>query len=167
MKNIRNHHRLLVLGTVGLLGVGAVACNDKTLENLTHIYDTTVHYVDIEARVCTAPARPVQHKLKYLFILDHSASNKPGYNTNPLDVLSTDPSGGRRYGPLVQFVQQPPVDPNNLPAFSLIDFSDTAYPPGFQGVLVGGAPAKANPFTTDANAFLTNDIIQEIGRAHV
>ena len=94
-------------------------------------YFANLGYVNVDAHFCTSPPDAAVQKVKYLFILDHSQSNQPGF-PNPLtpgDVTNTDPQGDRRYGPLVQFVQSLAPDPSNLPYFDLIDFNDTAYQP--------------------------------------
>ncbi len=90
-----------------------------------------VNYARVEAHFCTNAPSPAKQKLKYLFILDHSESNKPGIPDplNPNDIMNTDASGTRRYGPLVNFVSNLQPDPNNITSFAMINFDDTASQP--------------------------------------
>jgi hypothetical protein len=135
----------------------AAGC-DTPLVPLSPASFADLGYVTVDARFCTTPPAPARQKVKYLFILDHSASNQPGF-PNPLtpnDVTSTDPLGNRRYGPLVEFVQSIVPDPNTLTAFSLIDFNDTAY-----------APAGISGFEADAATFLSDVRVDWIGTGTV
>lgn len=108
-----------------------VACTPSSLVPLDKNAPVSLQYIDIDANFCTLPRAVAKQKVKYLFILDHSESNKPGFPDplNPTDVTNTDSTGARRYGPLINFVRNLVPDPNNLTYFSLIDFDDKAYQP--------------------------------------
>ena len=130
---------LLMVVTFGM------GCHDD-LVPLKPAYFADLNYVTVDAHFCTSAPNPATQKIKYLFILDHSQSNQPGF-PNPLtpqDVSSTDPQGVRRYGPLVSFITSLTADPNNLTSWGLIDFNDTAYQ------LAAGAG-----FNTNASSFVT------------
>lgn len=112
-----------------------VGCNQENLVPLEKAMTGVYSYGKVDAHFCTSAPSPAQQKLKYLFIVDHSASNKPGVNSDdPTDVSNTDASGGRRYGPMIQFVSTLIPDPNTLTSFGLIDFDDSAaQPTGLNG----------------------------------
>jgi hypothetical protein len=133
------------------------ACNDNSLTPLVPNEVLDAHYVTVDAQFCTSEPAAAKQKIKYLFILDHSGSNKAGFTSplDPNDVQNTDPDGSRRYGPLVQFVTNMVPDPNNLTSFALIDFNDDAYAPGFAGAYSGGGNPPVQTFDTDPNHFLT------------
>jgi hypothetical protein len=105
-----------------------VACSQDKLQPLNQAEDIVVGYAAVEAHICTQPPSPALQNLKYVFILDHSASNQPGFPSplTPGDVSATDPAGARRYGPLVNFLNTLVSDPNTVTSFALIDFNDTA-----------------------------------------
>ena len=130
-----------------------IGCQDD-LEPLQPTSFADLNYVTVDASFCTTPPDPSQQNIKYLFILDHSQSNQPGF-PNPLtpnDVTGTDPNGDRRYGPLVQFVSTLLPDPNNLTSFSMIDFNDTAY-----------QPTGITTFNSDSATFLQSVTTDWIG----
>ncbi|OFZ13412.1 MAG: hypothetical protein A2Z20_08400 [Bdellovibrionales bacterium RBG_16_40_8] len=117
-----------ILKTASLLAmVVLLAACDKSepLQNLGLLSSPT-GYAKLEANFCTNPPDPAQQKLKYLFILDHSSSNKPGFPIAPTDATNTDSDGSRRYGPMADFVRNLVPDPNNITSFALIDFNDDA-----------------------------------------
>ena len=96
-----------------------------------------LHYVDVDAHFCVPQPVQVRQKIKYVFILDRSSSNQPGFPSTFVtdngftitDESNTDSVGGRRFGPLAQFIKSLQPDPNNLTSFNLINFSDSAcYP---------------------------------------
>lgn len=103
-------------------------CGKEPLAPLDTALDQMMGYGSVDAHFCTSAPSPAKQYLKYLFILDHSASNKPGFPSplTPNDVSNTDPNGDRRYGPMVNFIQNLTPDPNNVTYFSLIDFNDQA-----------------------------------------
>lgn len=108
------------------------ACGKEKLTPLNTALDQVMGYGNVDAHFCTSPPSPAKQYLKYLFIVDHSQSNQPGF-PNPLtpnDISNTDPNGARRYGPMVNFVQNLNPDPNNITSFGLIDFADQATQPG-------------------------------------
>jgi hypothetical protein len=138
------------LGWVAIM-IALVGCTAQELVPLGRNTFTQLEYINIDAQFCTSPREVGKQKVKYVFILDHSQSNQPGF-PNPLtpdDVSSTDPTGSRRYGPLVQFVSNLIPDPNNLTSFALIDFDDTAYQPqsmsGFDSSAVDFVTTYATP----------------------
>ncbi|MBC7397395.1 MAG: hypothetical protein H7333_08125 [Bdellovibrionales bacterium] len=139
-----------------LLSILLFSCNEPTLVPLDRSSKVSLDYIDVDAKFCTAPRNVAKQKIKYLFILDHSQSNQPGFADplTPTDVTSTDPVGARRYGPLVQFINNLESDPNNLTYFSLIDFENIAYsPPGLDG------------FVSDPDAFVNHFVKPDwIGR---
>lgn len=129
-------------------------CSRDPLQPLALMLNTRLNYVSVDARFCTLPRSPGKQKIKYLFVLDHSQSNQPGFPSplTPNDVSSTDPNGSRRYGPLAQFLRNLIPDPNNLTYFGLIDFDDKAYlPTGITG------------FDSDSTNFLNNAVTDWIG----
>jgi hypothetical protein len=114
-----------------LVGAGMVGCAREPLKELDTAYSLLVGYGSVDAQFCTKAPTPAQQNLKYLFVLDHSASNQPGF-PNPLtpnDLSSTDPQGSRRYGPMVNFIQTMAPVPMITPYFGLIDFNDSALEP--------------------------------------
>lgn len=136
-----------LVGTVILTG-----CSKEALTPLVREYAAQARYVDVEANFCTSPPSQVRQKIKYLFVLDHSQSNQPGF-PNPLtpnDVASTDAQGSRRYGPLAQFISNLVPDPYNLTYFDIIDFNDQAYyPNGMTGAFDNDSANFLNNLKTD------------------
>src|SRR4051812_2470611 len=111
-------------------------CERASLQSLQRIVIPSPRPPDEFVRVnfCTDPALPVNSKLKYLIILDHSTSNQKNYQMNPdgtpfLDSsgvpvsdfkYATDPTGRTRYGDpktpgtLLNFLSTAPAnDPAN------------------------------------------------------
>jgi hypothetical protein len=105
-----------------------------------------LNYVNVNASFCTSPPKPNKQKIKYIFILDHSASNQPGIPLFDSDVQSTDPSGSRRYGPMVNFVNNLADDPNNIITYNLINFNDAFYQP--PGLNLSAVEADAEEFAS-------------------
>jgi len=119
------------------------ACKE-TLDPLEMASSGVYNYGTVDARFCTSAPAPAMQKLKYLFIVDHSASNKPGVTLDTSDVQNTDADGSRRFGPMINFINNLTVDSNTTPYFGLIDFNDSALQPtGIDG------------FVSDVNSFLT------------
>jgi hypothetical protein len=124
---MNTHNRFFLILCVFLF-ISQVGCSKSFLVPLSKVQASAAGYASVDAHFCTSAAVPGQQNLKYLFILDHSASNQPGF-PNPLtpdDVNNTDPQGSRRYGPLVNFIQNLTPDANTSTSFALIDFNDTA-----------------------------------------
>jgi len=121
-------------------------CTKDPLTPLVRAEGVSALYGAVDAHICTSAPTPAQQNLKYLFILDHSASNQPGFPSplTPNDVSSTDPEGSRRYGPLVNFVKNLAPQTNTSTSFGLIDFNDTATQP--QGLT--GFDSSASDFLT-------------------
>lgn len=138
--NLRIRSILLVGGLMAIAG-----CNKEKLTPLNSSLVGVMDYGTVDARFCTQDPSPAKQKLKYLFILDHSASNKPGFPFTAGDISNTDALGSRRYGPMVNFIQNLVPDPNNITYFGLIDFNTDAY------LLPGGTA-----FDPDSANFLTN-----------
>ena len=88
-----------ILG-LALIAILVGACSAEKLKNLEKLYIATLGYVAIEANFCNSAPVVSKQKVKYLFILDKSDSNQPGFPLVPGDASNTDPNGGRRYGPL-------------------------------------------------------------------
>jgi hypothetical protein len=108
------------------------ACSKEALSPLASALDIVTGYAEVDAHFCTSAPSPAKQYLKYLFIIDHSASNQPGFPNplTPLDITNTDSQGSRRYGPMINFIQNLAPDPNNITSFGLIDFADSATQPG-------------------------------------
>jgi hypothetical protein len=102
------------------------ACTKEKLDPIKKLYLSSLDYVRVEAQFCNSPPTISKQKVKYLFVLDKSDSNQPGFTVVPGDINNTDPTGSRRYGPMVQFLRDLPNDPNQLTSFSLINFNDNA-----------------------------------------
>jgi hypothetical protein len=164
MKTNRSHYLWLALSALAISG-----CDDNNLTPLVPNEVLNLHYATVDAQFCTLEPEEAKQKIKYLFILDHSASNQPLFGSPlvPNDDNTTDPTGAHRYGPLVQFIQNLVPDPNNLTSFALIDFNDVAYAPGFPGNY--GTIDPTNPtaqvttqtFDSDPNDFLNNYVIKD------
>ena len=135
--------RLLIL--VATAGASS-ACSQYDLKPLGYGVNQIAVYATATANFCTSPPTPTKENLKYVFVLDHSASNQPGF-FDPADVSNTDPQGARRYGPLVNFVQGIVDDPLTPTSFALIDFSDASK---HVGSVTGFNPSKSS-FLSDVN----------------
>jgi hypothetical protein len=162
-----------------VLGFGALAmvgCNDNPLVPLDPNEVLNLHYVTVDSQFCTSEPVISEQKVKYLFILDHSASNQPLIGP-PLvagDDSSTDPVGAHRYAPLVQFINSIIANPspNTATSFALLDFNSTVYAPGFPSeysTINSASPPNPNPtlslvtqtFDTSASDFLNNYVIPD------
>jgi hypothetical protein len=122
-------------------------CSYAALTPLTKVQAVAAGFGLVDAHLCTSVPSPGQQNIKYVFILDHSGSNQPGF-PNPLtpgDVSDTDPQGSRRYGPLVNFVQSIVPTPDTATSFALIDFNDTATQPG----TLSGFDSSSSDFITN------------------
>jgi hypothetical protein len=116
---------LLVLVMIAI--VSMTACNRAALNPLVRYNFSSTEFGTIQANFCTSPPSPGRQNLKYLFILDHSASNGPTISAD--DVSGTDADGARRYGPLVEFVNGLSVQTATNISYGLIDFNNTAQQP--------------------------------------
>lgn len=114
-----------VLAMIAMSLLVLVSCKE-TLDPLEVASSGIYNYADVDAHFCTSAPAPAQQKLKYMFIVDHSASNKPGVTQDTTDVQNTDADGSRRYGPMISFVNNLTVDAKTTPYFGLISFNDTA-----------------------------------------
>jgi hypothetical protein len=134
----------LLLSLSMILSVG---CAKEPLKPLVKTLSGVFTYGQIDAHFCTSAPNPAKQKIKYLFIIDHSSSNQPGFPLTPTDFTNTDSNGARRYGPLVNFVRNLVPDPNNMTAFNMIDFNTSAYQPG-------AASNQILPFESDSARFI-------------
>ena len=120
-----NIHVVLAALAFGLFG-----CSKRNLQPLNRALSSVMAYGSVDAHFCTSAPAPAAENVKYLFILDHSASNQPGFPLVSGDVSDTDSMGSRRYGPMINFIQNLTPEPNVSTSFALVDFNDTAYQPG-------------------------------------
>lgn len=125
----------------------AAACAKDPLVGLQKAYLNIPSYITVHANFCSSAPAVVKQKVKYLFLVDKSTTNQPDFPLAPGQVPNTDPSGSFRYGPIVQFINSLPPDPNQLSSFSMINFNTNAYYPQ-QGGFVQG-------FDTDSAHFVT------------
>jgi hypothetical protein len=98
----------------------------------------------VDAGFCTDVPVPAQQKIRYLFILDHSSLNQVAVINNG-NTSNSDPTGSRRYGALINFVQNLVPSPQVSVGFDIIDFSDSSNTKQVAGL---------NTFDTDANDFI-------------
>jgi len=140
--HLSQNHTLVAVVAMSLL-VLLSACKE-TLDPLQIATSGIYNYASVDAHFCTTEPAPAQQKLKYMFIIDHSSSNKPGVTQDLSDVQNTDADGSRRYGPMINFINNLVVDAQTTPYFGLINFNDTA----MQARGLAG-------FTADVPAFLT------------
>jgi hypothetical protein len=172
-----------------LLAFCLMGCQgNEALTPLATALDQVIGYGAVDAHFCTSPPSPGQQKIKYLFIMDHSAGNQPGFPppvcgagevlvtnvdpnacwtlcgdmvteaTNPANgqcvtftapITNADANGFRRYGPMINFINNLAPDPNNLTSFALIDFNDSAkLAQGMDGFDSSGAPHFLNTYAT-------------------
>src|SRR5689334_4242714 len=89
----------------------SAACSDVRLRTSNDL-SLDLRYINVDATFCTSGRYFGSEKVKYLFILDHSSSNQPGFPLSPNDVTGTDPLGARRYGVLAYFISQLNSQPN-------------------------------------------------------
>jgi hypothetical protein len=148
MMKTLNAFKNIALLTLAMLATSA--CNKTPLNPLVRYNFSSTEFGSIDAHFCTSPPSAGQQNLKYLFILDHSASNQPAIQTG--DVNNTDANGSRRYGPLVQFVNDLSTQTATNLSYGLIDFNDNAQQP--QGL---------SGFTSNANTFITKVTADWIG----
>ena len=124
-----------LIATLPLLAASLVACSVHPLTPLDQASNVVVAEGSLSASFCTDAPAAAKQFLKYLIILDHSASNKATFASD--DVNNSDPDGAYRYGQLNQFVSTLQDDVNTPTSFALIDFNDTAAQPtdadGFYG----------------------------------
>ncbi len=140
--------RLSVIA-ISAAAAATTACSREVLDPIVKQYSSVLGYVAVDAKFCVSPPVLSRQKIKYLFVLDKSDSNQPAFTVVPGDVNNTDPSGNRRYGPLLQFLTDLPVDPNQTSYFSLVNFNDIAYD-------AAGGPFSGTvfaPFDPDKAAF--------------
>jgi len=138
-----------------------IACTKDRLKPLTKALSGVYTYGEVDADFCTDAPSPAQLKIKYLFIIDHSASNQPGFPLTPNDITNTDYNGSRRYGPLVNFIQNLQPDPNNITFFNVINFNDIAYQGAIMPAL--GSIPQPLPFESNAQTFINRITTHWIG----
>jgi hypothetical protein len=130
--------------SLALVAALTTGCGQESLTKLDTALDLIMGYGTVDAHFCTSPPSPAQQYLKYLFIVDHAASNQPGFPITAGVEMDEDPSGARRYGPMVNFIQNLAPDPNNITSFGLIDFNDSATLPGNLTNLEGFDPSASD-----------------------
>lgn len=101
-----------------LLLLPFVACEQKTLQPLESLYLSDLQYATAEADFCTKPSNEFRQRLKYIFVMDKSASNNNAGDPS-------DPSGLRRYAPLSNFIDNATAN-LGYTFYSLINFNNTA-----------------------------------------
>ncbi len=144
--------RILMVIGFGLLTM--VACSDANLYR-GQLNANAVANVN----VCTTPAQSIVTNLKYIFVFDHSGSNQQNYipDGNSPFVLGqnysgnfaadplggTDPTGAKRFQPLIQFINGVTDGPNVF--YSSINFGTTAnvFFPWYNGAGVKTSQASA------------------------
>jgi hypothetical protein len=117
---------LLFLSGIPLTAFLFNNCATDKLTGLSSANTGVYNYGTVSAQFCTSEPSPAQQNIKYLFILDHSALNKPGIPLYATQTTNADSSGARRYGPLLNFVQNLTVNAVIKTSFDVIDFADTA-----------------------------------------
>lgn len=140
MINLRLTLPAMLLSSGLLLG----ACSKEHLQPLQRSSLSTLEYATVDARFCTSAPTVARQKIKYLFLLDKSDSNQPGFPTVSEDVSNTDSNGSRRYAPLVQFLRNLPADPAAASYFSMINFNDNGYYPKKKTFIQGFDPNEEN-----------------------
>jgi hypothetical protein len=118
-----------IFAIIGVLSTLYTDCTKESLAPLSQALVGVYNYAAVNANFCLSTPSAAAVNVKYLFILDHSGSNKPGSLVSG-DAQNTDPTGSRRYGPLATFVESLAPNPNGLTGFDIIDFSDSAAPVG-------------------------------------
>jgi hypothetical protein len=149
--NVKNQNsglsEILIISFAICLAIFLSACSKEKLSPLEHLFIAPpVERTSVDVNFCTDPSQVVNSKLKYIVVLDHSASNINNYKIDPttggplllpsgaLDVrteFGTDPLKNSRYGDvaipgtLLNFLAN---TPDNDPAdpsvyFSLFTFS--------------------------------------------
>lgn len=109
--------------------------NCDNVENLTKL-ETYIPPTDegyFEANFCGQTAEIIHTRTKYIFIMDHSGSNKDNYQLSPEGKIigaggpefGTDPTGDRRYSDLIKFLDKNPEDDPDM-SYALIRFSNSA-----------------------------------------
>ncbi len=116
----------LLLVTMVVLSVFYTNCSRDKLIPLSASNIGVYSYGAVKADFCTSAPSPARQNVKYLFILDHSALNQPGIPLFTGDTTNADSDGSRRYGPLVNFVQNLKPSPTLETSFDIIDFADSA-----------------------------------------
>jgi len=86
-----------------------VGCYDGKLILAPSPVKETTAQVAIDA--CTTPGDPARGSLKFMLVVDESSSNQQRYDLeNESPLPGTDRTGGRRYGALLRFLRDYPVD---------------------------------------------------------
>jgi len=100
-----------------------VGCYDGKLILAPSPVKETTAQVAIDA--CTTPGDPARGSLKFMLVVDESSSNQQRYDLeNESPLPGTDRTGGRRYGALLRFLRDYPVDSRVF--FSLIRLGSNA-----------------------------------------
>lgn len=94
------------------------ACTSEKLDRLSPYVLNNIDYLNVDARFCLLAPNEIREKDKFIFIIDKSSSNKDSPEIS-------DPTGVRRYFPLVDFLNTA-QDNLGYTYYSLINFSDSA-----------------------------------------
>jgi hypothetical protein len=129
-----------------VLTLGYSNCTKENLQPLSAAVYQNQNKITVQAQFCTSPPTSGQQNIKYLFILDHSSINQIGVSQGG-NTTDADPDGSRRYGPMVNFVNNLIPNPQITTGFDVIDFNDTAK-----------QMAGLNGFDTDSADFVTRAI---------
>jgi hypothetical protein len=106
----------------------AVACSKESLKDLNTMTILNVKTTMVTADFCTTPANQVKSRLKFIFVIDKSGSNKEADPSIPNSTAS-DPDGNKRYMPIKAFIDSNPEPENSEDKsvlFSLVNFSSEA-----------------------------------------
>ena len=135
---------------MALVGSTGLIYSNCTKENLVPLSKTVIaasqknQTATLDAGFCTDVPVPAQQKIRYLFILDHSSLNQVAVINNG-NTSNSDPTGSRRYGAIINFVQNLVPSPQVSVGFDIIDFSDSSNTKQVAGL---------NTFDTDVNDFI-------------
>lgn len=115
---------LLALTFIFLL----VGCNKEKLQDLQMATVLDNEKGSLKANFCTTPSDKVKSRLKFIFVLDKSGSNKEADPARPGSVAS-DPTGDKRYLPIKSFIASnpDPIDASDKSiGFALVNLSTAA-----------------------------------------
>ncbi|MCC6277854.1 MAG: VWA domain-containing protein [Oligoflexia bacterium] len=124
---------ILIIAIVPALSSLYVNCGDPRVRKNQSGPSEQVPIINERAqlRFCNSSASQIKSQLKFIFVIDESASNIAFHTEvnpqgQPVSVLPTDPSGARRYDSLITFVN----DEQNLQSedvlYSIMTFNEAA-----------------------------------------
>jgi hypothetical protein len=126
------HFKKVTLGLLSVsLGLFFTSCNKMSLSNLVNFDSSqafTQSVTSARLNFCTTPGTQLKSNIKFIFLVDHSGSNFQDYDSNGNPLPGTDPTGVRRFDPLISFVSTLPQDASNpnVYYFALVDFNGQA-----------------------------------------